>query len=332
MASIGGAAINPSGGWLRDVLRFPYRKFEIDTELSQEQVLERLRAIVEPGSSLRAGLKRTNKLFAGEISQVSFKIRRLKSYPNSNLPVVTGRIEASPLGTRVEIAMRLRRFVQVFVGIWSALMAVALVTPFLFRMYSYPNVRAHFFGPVEWVAMVLSMTAFAMLTIGISFGLQARKARGLLEQAFRTDPGPSVQKVLDAPPPRLPRFARNALAVAAALIAFFSVIQISIARSEPCRVAERYVRSDSVVRSELGAVRDVGLDPFKSAHIKYSWPGNGDANFALRVEGSRSKGVVLVNMLRHQGVWRVSSANLRESDGRVIELQADAASTIAPGP
>jgi hypothetical protein len=55
--------------------------------------------------------------------------------------------------------------------------------------------------------------------------------------------------------------------------------------------------------------------------------------FALRVAGSRRKGVVFVQMRKHRGVWRVSSANLREADGRVVNLLEDAgpAETTEPG-
>lgn len=114
MASVGGGATRSSAlAWLRDVLRFPSRQFEIDTELSQAEVAARLRAIVEPGSAFRTWFRRTNKLFAGDVSSDSFKIRTLKNYPNPHSPLVIGRFEPGPIGTRVKISMRLRRVMQV---------------------------------------------------------------------------------------------------------------------------------------------------------------------------------------------------------------------------
>jgi hypothetical protein len=318
----------------RDVLRFPSRQFDIDTELSQAEVVERVRAIVEPRSAFLAAFNRTNKLFAGDVSSDGFKIRRLKYYPNPHFPVVIGRFEPLPVGTRVNITMRLRRFMQAFIVIWSAAMVFACVAPFLLALPSSTKNGVSFFvlfTPLEWIGLVMGGISFAYLVAAVSFGVEARKARGLVEEALQPAPGSRVQRVLEGVRPRLPRVAKFLLVCAAAAIAMMVGIQSFMAGSEPFHVAEGYVHSDPLIRSELGAIDGVDLDRWKSAHIEYVGSDGGAAMFALRVAGSRRNGVVFVQMRKHRGVWRVSSANLREADGRVVDLQADAASAETRG-
>src|ERR1700674_4092390 len=107
MASVGGGAPpNSRDGLLSELIRPPFRQFVIDTELSEAEIVERLRGIVELGSPFVAGLGRTNKLFAGEVSPHGFKIMRLIYYGNGALPVVIGRFEPGPKGARVQVTMR----------------------------------------------------------------------------------------------------------------------------------------------------------------------------------------------------------------------------------
>lgn len=336
MASVGGGSSgNSAVAWLRDVLRFPSRQFDLDTELTQAEIVERLRAIVEPGSAFRASFKRTNKLFAGDVSSDGFKIRRLKSYPNPHFPVVIGRLEPLPVGTRIKITMRLTRSIQVFIVIWSVAMVFACV-PFLSPLSSSTKHGVSFFARftrLELVGLVMGGLSFVYLVAAVSFDIEARRARGLVEEALQPAPGPRVQRVLEGVRPRLPRVARFLLVGAAAAIVLMVGSQSFIARSEPFHVAEGYIRSDPEIRSELGAIDGVDLDRWKPAQIKYAGIDGGAAMFALRVAGSRRKGVVFVQMRKHRGVWRVSSANLREADGRVVNLLEDAgpAETTEPG-
>jgi hypothetical protein len=333
MASVGGGATRSSvAAWLRDVLRYPYRRFDIDTELSQTEVAERLRSIVEPGSAFFAAFRRTNKLFAGEISSDGFKIRTLKYYPNPYLAVLVGRLEPGPIGTQVKIAMRLRRFVQVLIVIWSAAMLFACVSPFLLSPPSAEKSVSFFtlYTPLEWIALVMGGVSFAYVVVGLSFGIEARKARGLIEETLQRVPGQRVQTALEGVRPRLPRVAKFLLGCAAAMVVMILGIQSFIARSEPYHIAEGYVRSDPAIRSQLGAIGKVDLDPWKSAQIKYYGKSEGVAIFSLRVIGSRGKGTVFFQMRKHQRVWAVNAANLREPDGRIIPLRVDAAAAIAP--
>jgi hypothetical protein len=327
MASVGGW-----GGLLRDLLRFPSRQFVIDTELSQDEVVERLRAIVEPGNAWLAGFRRTNKLFAGAVSPDGFKIIRLIYYRNSFLPVIIGRFEPGPGGVRVQVAMRPNQFARIFGTLWFGLLAFGIAFASFVTIFS--SRKKEFGSLLVFDGLALAMGTFGYLMVSVSFGAEARKARGLLEEALQATPGPRIQRVLAGAPPRLPRVAGYLLMIAVMAMFFIAVI-IAVphlmVRSKPYRIAENYVRSNSVVQGELGPIRSVDLH-LSGNSLSYAGP-EGAARFALYAQGTRGTGVVLVTMKRELGVWQISTADFREPDGRSIKLQADPAAIIgAPNP
>lgn len=323
MASSGGdAPLNSSGGWLRDLIRPPSRQFVIDTELSAAEVVERLRAIVEPGSVFLAGLRRTNKLFAGEVSPDGFKIMRLIYYANSSLPVLIGRFETGPSGARVQVTMRLMRFTQIFFRIWFGFLALFFATVALATVFS--SRKNGVMGLLMLGAVAMGAFGYLLILAG-PFGLEARKARGLLEEALQTTPGPRIQKILASAPPRLSRLAKYVLAIGGVAIAVSVLVSIVMpplmVRSEPYHIAESFVRSDPVVQDELGAISGIEFERSGGYNLSYAGP-EGSARFALRVEGTRGTGIVFVTMSRHLRVWQIRAANLREPSGRIVPLQA----------
>jgi len=335
MASIGGGApFSSREGLLRDLIRAPFRKFVIDTELSEAEIVERLRGIVEPGSPFVAGFGRTNKLFAGEVSPHGFKIMRLIYYGNGALPVVIGSCESGPKGARVQVTMRPTKFAIAFGILWFTFVVLFNVVVGLVTISAWWKT-----GIVKDGIFSLSgvaMAAFGYLIAAVPFGAEARKARGLLEEALQATPGPRIQKVQGSAPPRLPRFAKwllgvGGLAIAGSALSLVLVPPLFV-RSEPYQIAESYVRSDPVVQAELGPINGIDFDRWGRNQLSYAGP-EGSARFAFRVEGTRGKGTVFVTMRRHLGVWQISAAELREASGRIVTLRSVTANaTIAPGP
>jgi Cytochrome oxidase complex assembly protein 1 len=335
MANGGGAPRGPGGGWLRDLTRLPFRQFSIDTELSEAEVVERLRVIVEPGNLFLAGLRRTNKPFAGEISPEGFKIARLIHYRNGSLPVLIGRFEPGPRGARVQITTRLMRFTQVFLALWFGFLLFIFVIAAVASLESMFSFQKPGFGwPLTGVGLAIGMGLFGYLIVTAPFGLEARKAQGLLEEALQATPGPRIQKILLGAPPRLPRIAKRLLLGAGALATGIVVLSVFsrllIGRTEPYHIAENFVRTDPIIQGELGPIRGVDLELMGNSVRRAG--SEGSARFAFEVEGARSGGVVIVAMRKHLGMWHISTADLREPSGRIITLQADAAATAAPSP
>jgi hypothetical protein len=334
MASVGAGAFNFSGSRLRDLIRFPFRQFVIDTELSQEEVVERLRAIVEPGNVFLAQFRRTNKLFAGEISPDGFKIMRLIYYGNGALPVVIGRFEPGTKGARVQVTMRPTRYATAFGTVWFGFLAFFVLAVLLAEIFS--SRREGIGRTLMGEGIALGMGGFAYLIMAAPFGFEARKARGLLEETLQATPGPRIQNVLAAAPARLPRIAIFMLVLCAvatvASVGTVIVLPAFMMRSEPYHIAEAYVRSDATVQAELGIVGSIEFDRSDEYNLSYAGPAS-SATFALRVEGTHSNGTIFITMKRPFGVWLVSNARLREPSGRIVILQTDTPrKSNAPGP
>lgn len=334
MASVGAGAFDFSRGRLRELIRFPFRQFVIDTELSQVEVVERLRAIVEPGSAFLARFGRTNKLFAGEVSPDGFKIMRLIYYGNATLPVVIGRFEPGTKAARVQVTMRPTRYATAFGTLWFGFVAFFILAVLLVEIFS--SRRTGIGKTLMGEGFALAMGSFAYLIVAGTFGFEARRARGLLEEALQTTPGPRIQKVLASAPRRLPRFVYFLLilggAVLAGSVGAIVLLPSFIMRSEPYHIAEAYVRSDPAVQDELGIVGSIEFDRSDEYNLSYARPAS-RATFALRVAGTRSKGTIFVTMRRPHGQWLVSTARLREPSGRIVTLQEDAApKASAPDP
>jgi hypothetical protein len=323
MASVGGGApFSSREGLLRDLIRPPFRKFVVDTELAEAEIVERLRGIVEPRGAFLAGFRRTNKLFAGEVSPQGFKITRLIYYGNASLPVVIGTFEPGPNGARVQVTMRPTQFAIAFGTLWFGFMVLFTVIVGLVTISAWWKSGAVKDGIFSFLPV--AMLAFGYLLAAVTFGAEARKARRLLEEALQTRPGPRIQKVQDSAPPRLPRFAKWLLGVGGLAVAGSALTSVLgpplFVRSEPYHIAENYIRLDPVVQFELGPVS--GIDFYRWGYrLNYAGP-EGSGRFALNVKGTRGRGTVFVTMRRHLGVWQVSTADLREASGRIVTLRS----------
>jgi hypothetical protein len=112
------------------------------------------------------------KSFEGVVLQDSFKIYRLIYYRNSFLPIIIGKLEPVPGGTRITITMRLHPFVAVFMAFW-----IACVGSSAFAMRHAVKQR----GATSFaVAVPAGMILFAAVLSISCFDIERRKARKLL--------------------------------------------------------------------------------------------------------------------------------------------------------
>ena len=88
-------------------------KFIIETTKSQNEVLEILKCTTQSKTSV-FDFSNNGKYFNGTFFESSFKIKRHITYRNSFLPVIVGTIEQTDFGSRVNVHMRLNRFVTTF--------------------------------------------------------------------------------------------------------------------------------------------------------------------------------------------------------------------------
>jgi hypothetical protein len=333
MASVvGNDPINPGGGFWRELMRLPFRQFVIETSLSEAEVVERLRGIVEPGSAILAPLRRTNKLFAGEVSPQGFKFMRIIGYGNAALPVVSGSFARDASGTRVAVTMRPTRFFQVFGAVWLGFALLFVTITLVLSITLIFSSSKDGANPSANASMIflggLAVVSAGYLLMAGSFGFEARKARRILEDALNATPSARVQQILSGTAPTgLPKFWIVIGVVAAIGVIALFIAPMLLVRTEAYQIGVHYVRTAPAIQDELGTTRSVELER-NGSNINYAGPAS-RAHFRLQIVGTRGTGEVFLNMTRPLGVWVVSSAELHEPGGRVTKLRV--VSDGAPG-
>jgi hypothetical protein len=120
----------------------------------------------------------------------------------------------------------------------------------------------------------------------------------------------------------MPRFKRSlrTFVIAMAMIFVGAMIYPALfARTGQFQIARNYLESDAQLRSEIGTITAVEPDRHHGYHST-SVGAEEQSDFAVRVTGTGGRGVVTITMQKHAGKWKISSAQLRESDGRTVAL------------
>src|SRR5215471_14027761 len=97
----------------------PFYSFQIDTAFPRQDVVERIRTLINGEKSIPSN----PAPFIGSVDRESFKLHRVIRYRNSFLPRISGKIHHSPTGTRVSVTMFMHPFVAVFMAFWLSVVA-----------------------------------------------------------------------------------------------------------------------------------------------------------------------------------------------------------------
>jgi hypothetical protein len=156
----------------------PIQSFQLDIRVPPQIVAERLRAVVQPPSSLGIRMwsaRDPSHPFIGTVRDGSFKIYRAISKRNSFLPIVRGRMVATPRGTRVKVTMSISLFSAIFVVACFGVIAhiISASNPDIPRIIADPSV---FFVGLGFMFVLAAM-------VGWGFFPEATKARELLTRA-----------------------------------------------------------------------------------------------------------------------------------------------------
>lgn len=114
--------------------------------------------------------------FFGTVDKQKFKIYPKISYRNSFLPIIEGVITDSENGSVIHVNMRLHRFVNVFVTIWSVLLLIILVSVLLFGNISGSG------NILLFALIILGMLAFMQVLMRLCFYIPAKKALNKLRE------------------------------------------------------------------------------------------------------------------------------------------------------
>jgi hypothetical protein len=160
----------------------PFENITYTTNLSPEEVVERIQGIIEPNKTFRlTGIfgNSNHKPYEGTINRNSFSIKRIIGYRNSFLPRITGEIVSNFKGTKIEVKMRLHILVLIFMFIWCGGVGLGFIT---FLTSSINN------GTFDSAIIVpFGMLAFGYgLTTG-GFKYESIKSKNYLAQLFKAE-------------------------------------------------------------------------------------------------------------------------------------------------
>lgn len=180
-------AENPSL-W-RDLLAPPWRRYRFVTHLMPAGAIAAIRDATEPRRLFRMPFGET-RTFEGEVGDQSFRISRIIRYRNSLRPLIIGRVEADPEGTRIEIVMRPEWFAMVSIVL---ILAVAMTIVVLAEA-SLGAITAHH----ARLGLIACVITFTYLMISVPFGLEARWSREILRAMLAAEVGtPATESKVD---------------------------------------------------------------------------------------------------------------------------------------
>lgn len=156
-----------------------YKKFTINSPLSQEEAFQRLAEQVTPTQGFTFNILRREQLFEGLVSKDKFQIARIIWYRNSFLPVVYGRFVPCETGSHIRIFITLHPLI-LFIVASSGLIAGLSV---LFVMHQLVTTGA--LDDLQKKILLVMGLVYSVCTL--AFGLEANIASRMLKRLFEAE-------------------------------------------------------------------------------------------------------------------------------------------------
>lgn len=150
----------------------PFEQLRYRTKLSKEEILARLTQNVKEEKLSLFFRPRSERPYAGEITDNQFKLKRVISYKNSYQPIVNGEITEDQYGTKVDVKMNMHKFILAF-ALFGALMIPAI-------FYFNPM-----FQEKIWVVGLLALLQPVMI-VGF-FKYESTKSKKYFKELFEAD-------------------------------------------------------------------------------------------------------------------------------------------------
>lgn len=154
----------------------PYKRLTLFSRLSPPEIAALFGTQIEPLKWLRFGAGKT--VFQGEYSGGNIKMRRIITYRNSFLPVITGRMESAEGGSTLRLTMQPALAVSVCMAIWFGFVL-------LFLAIAVVGFLAGHFKQGVMILAPLGMLAFGVALVAGAFWFEARKQQPLLLELFQ---------------------------------------------------------------------------------------------------------------------------------------------------
>lgn len=154
----------------------PTENITYKTRLTEDEVLKRLEALIEPSTKFGLLGGMVSKNYEGQITPPSFAIKRIIRYQNSFLPRITGTLEFDHGGTRIHVKMRLPPVVAVFMGIWFVGVVLACIV-----VLSYGS------GGSAFGLIPFGMLFFGYALTMIAFKFESNNSKKELQRIFEAE-------------------------------------------------------------------------------------------------------------------------------------------------
>lgn len=167
----------------RDLVALPWRRYEIMTRLSPAEIVAVMQRVTKPNQWLgfRLDLEpEPSRPFSGTVTADGFMVSRRHWFRNSLVPVVIGRLEWAPGGTRICITMRYSWFLLAFWILWMTFFVC-------YRFTILIHARGVLGNLAQVLALLVGMPAFAYLLCTVAFDGEARWAKARLDELLSGD-------------------------------------------------------------------------------------------------------------------------------------------------
>lgn len=151
----------------------PFENITYSTKLDSEEICKRLSDIIQPKRSFNLfgnSSSESSKPYEGSIDKNSFQISRIIGYRNSFLPIIKGSIQKDFNGTKIQVKMRIHKFVTFFMAFWMG--GVSLGCLASLTMFS----KDDNFNPVVLIPFFMLLFGYGLVTGGFKYeSIKSRK-------------------------------------------------------------------------------------------------------------------------------------------------------------
>ncbi|MFN8283873.1 MAG: hypothetical protein U0U67_11705 [Chitinophagales bacterium] len=169
---------------------FPYENYSVKTNLSVDQIVGRLHAVIETEEQPQFPFykRKTAKPYYGVIDGNTFKITRIINYRNSFLPQITGTIEENYKDNSVHIKMKLHTFVIIFMLFWLGFV-FTICTGIIYAMINHLDHDTEKFNFFNFFPTLIpfGMLIFGYLLMTLPFKYESKKAKEFLNTVLEAD-------------------------------------------------------------------------------------------------------------------------------------------------
>jgi hypothetical protein len=158
----------------------PIENYVLTTQLSPQEVHNRIAANIEPKAGIRIFLipRNASKPYEGQIYNNQFTISRIINYRNSFLPIIKGSIATYLNQTHIAITMKPPTFVLIFMGVWMGFVGLACIGMLI--ALALKGNRLFGEGYVAFAFIPFVMLVFGALLTYFAFKGESKKARQFL--------------------------------------------------------------------------------------------------------------------------------------------------------